>query len=262
MENYFGINYEFDYDAVLARIDRRLADGGTGYICVSDGVILNTVHRSAEYRRVVQDAMCCVCDSSYVPLYIKWIYKQERSQLSGTELMRRIVESRRYRMAFIGGSQDLLDALRPRLARLNPDVEGMHFEALPFCHVNDFDYEGIAARLNAANADVVFVSLGAPKQEIFMNRLVPHLERGVAIATGAAFKFHAGIEEKRARTGWCATTWSGPTAFSKTHGSKSRVASGFSARRPASSFTSGTPCATTATPCSRATTNEPHSYSS
>ena len=198
MENYFGINYEFDYDAVLARIDRRLADGGTGYICVSDGVILNTVHRSAEYRRVVQDAMCCVCDSSYVPLYIKWIYKQERSQLSGTELMRRIVESRRYRMAFIGGSQDLLDALRPRLARLNPDVEGMHFEALPFCHVNDFDYEGIAARLNAADADVVFVSLGAPKQEIFMNRLVPHLERGVAIATGAAFKFHAGIEEKRA----------------------------------------------------------------
>ncbi|MBQ7633951.1 MAG: WecB/TagA/CpsF family glycosyltransferase [Bacteroidaceae bacterium] len=198
MENYFGINYEFDYNTVLHRIDEQLAQGRAGYICVSDGVILNTVHRSAEYRRVVQDSMFCVCDSSYVPLYIKWIYKRERAQLSGAELTRRIVESRRYKMAFIGGSGEILTALRENLSRLNPDVEGMLFKELPFCHVADFDYEGIASEINAYGADVVFVSLGAPKQELFMHRLVPLLKGGVAIAVGAAFKFHAGIEEKRA----------------------------------------------------------------
>ncbi len=198
MENYFGINYEFDYDTVLYRIDERLKREGSGYICVSDGVILNTVHRSGEYRRVVQDSMFCVCDSSYIPLYIKWIYKNERPQLSGTELTKRIVESRRYRMAFIGGSQKVLDKLQQNLAALNPDVEGMLFMELPFCHVADFDYEGIADRLNADKPDVIFVSLGAPKQELFMNCLAPYMHRGVLIAVGAAFKFHAGIEERRA----------------------------------------------------------------
>ena len=198
MENYFGINYEFDYDTVLKRIDTLLEQNGSGYICVSDGVILNTVHRSAEYRRVVQDAMFCVCDSSYVPLYIKWIYKKQRPQLSGTELTRRIVESRRYRMAFIGGSSEVLNALKPRLTEMNPDVENMLFMELPFCHVNEFNYKGIAEQLNEYQPDVIFVSLGAPKQEIFMNYLKPHLKRGVIIAVGAAFKFHAGIEERRA----------------------------------------------------------------
>ncbi|MBR1838759.1 MAG: WecB/TagA/CpsF family glycosyltransferase [Bacteroidaceae bacterium] len=198
MENYFGINYEFEYDVVLDRIDERLACNRPGYICVSDGVILNTVHRSAAYRQVVQDSMFCVCDSSYVPLYIKWIYKKEHQQLSGTELTRLIVESQRYKMAFIGGDQNILTALQAQLTKLNPAVSDMLFMELPFCHVADFDYTDIAARLNAYSPDIIFVSLGAPKQEIFMHYLLPHLERGVAIAVGAAFKFHAGIEERRA----------------------------------------------------------------
>lgn len=200
MEHYFGINYEFDYDTVLRRIDNRLEQGESGYICVSDGVILNTVHRSAEYRRVVQEAMFCVCDSSYVPLYIKWIYKEQHPQLSGSELTKRIVESQRYKMAFIGGDKQILDALKRRLSDSNPAVSEMLFMELPFCHVADFDYESIAAQLNEYLPDVIFVSLGAPKQEIFMNYLKPHLKRGVAIAVGAAFKFHAGIKERRAPT--------------------------------------------------------------
>lgn len=198
MENYFGINYEFDYDAVFQRIDDQLKSQCPGYICVTDGVILNTVHRSAAYRRVVQDSMFCVCDSSYVPLYIKWIYKKQRPQLSGTELTKLIVESRRYRMAFIGGNREILEALKPRLATMNPEVADMLFMELPFCHVADFDYESIGEKLNAYKPDIIFISLGAPKQEIFMNYLQPHLRQGVQIAVGAAFKFHAGIKEKRA----------------------------------------------------------------
>lgn len=47
-------------------------------------------------------------------------------------------------------------------------------------------------------ADIIWVALGAPKQEQFMARLNPHLKRGVQIAVGAAFKFYSGTEEKRA----------------------------------------------------------------
>ena len=46
--------------------------------------------------------------------------------------------------------------------------------------------------------DIIWVALGAPKQEIFMSKLKPFLKRGVMIAVGAAFKFYSGLEEKRA----------------------------------------------------------------
>jgi N-acetylglucosaminyldiphosphoundecaprenol N-acetyl-beta-D-mannosaminyltransferase len=71
----------------------------------------------------------------------------------------------------------------------------MKFIELPFCKVEDFDYPAIAEIVNKDGADIVWVSLGAPKQEMFMNRLLPHLDRGVIIAVGAAFNFFSGLAD-------------------------------------------------------------------
>ena len=74
----------------------------------------------------------------------------------------------------------------------------MTFYELPFCSVEEFDYPAIAEMVKKARADIIWVALGAPKQEIFMSRLKPYLDRGVMIAVGAAFKFFSGVEAKRA----------------------------------------------------------------
>ena len=68
----------------------------------------------------------------------------------------------------------------------------MPFVELPFCPVEEFDYSAIAARLNDSGADIIWVALGAPKQEQFMQRLLPHLSHGVMIGVGAVFNFYSG----------------------------------------------------------------------
>ena len=198
MDTYFNIRYEFDRGAVHSAIARQIASGQADYICVADGVILNTVNRDEAYRRVVDGGMFAICDSSYVPLYLRLLYGRRYHQYCGSDIFRDLVSQRRYRMAFLGTDQATLDALREQLARLNPDVGQMLFYELPFCAVDDFDYPAIARMLAADGADIVWVALGAPKQEIFMARLKPHLEHGVMIAVGAAFKFFSGQGERRA----------------------------------------------------------------
>ena len=47
-------------------------------------------------------------------------------------------------------------------------------------------------------ADIIWIALGAPKQEMFMSKLKPYLKRGVMIAVGAAFKFYSDTDERRA----------------------------------------------------------------
>lgn len=42
----------------------------------------------------------------------------------------------------------------------------MTFLELPFRKVEEFDYEGIAKTIEADGADIIWVALGAPKQEI------------------------------------------------------------------------------------------------
>lgn len=198
MRKHFNINYEFDRSRVHESISERLTLDGSDYICVADGVILNIANRNREYLDVVNGGMFAICDSSYVPLYIRWIYGKQYEQYCGSQIFEDVVRSRKYRMIFLGTHQRILDALQHNLEEWNPDVHDMTFHELPFCEIEDFDYPAIARIIEEDKADIVWVALGAPKQEYFMARLKPYLHHGVMIAVGAAFKFFSGLAEKRA----------------------------------------------------------------
>jgi N-acetylglucosaminyldiphosphoundecaprenol N-acetyl-beta-D-mannosaminyltransferase len=198
MPTYFQIHYEFDRARVHQAIADRVERPGADYICVADGVILNNANRKPSYLDVINDGMFSICDSSYVPLYLRWIYGVRYQQYSGSQIFEDVVKSRRYRMMFLGTSEKVLAGLKETLTVWNPDVADMQFVELPFRKVEAFAYEDIARMIEADGADIIWVALGAPKQEYFMHYLKPHLKHGVMIAVGAAFKFYSGTEEKRA----------------------------------------------------------------
>lgn len=198
METYFNIRYELNKEAVHQAISTQIQQQKPDYICVADGVILTTANRNPDYLKVINEGMFSICDSSYVPLYLKWIYGIKRQQYCGSEIFLDIVKQQKYRMFFMGTSQKVLSALQQNLLAYNPQIAGMTFYELPYCTVDGFDYPDIARRVEADGADIIWVALGAPKQEIFMNRLKPYLQHGVMIAVGAAFKFYSGQDEKRA----------------------------------------------------------------
>lgn len=198
MEKYFNIRYEFDRDAVDRAIDERLTSPGADYICVADGVVAENVQRMPEYEAVVNGGMFSICDSGYVPLYLKLIYGIDRGQYCGHELFTHIVNKKKYRMMFLGTSDKVLSPLKKRLVEVDSRIASMQFEALPFAEAEHFDFERIAEKINADKPDIIWVSLGAPKQEKFMHYLKPYINHGILISVGAVFKFVSGIDERRA----------------------------------------------------------------
>ena len=195
MEKYFDIRYEFDVPTIHQTIDEHIANGKAGYICVADGNILTMVHNDESYHKVIDDSIFSICDSSWVPKFVKWIYGHNRNHYCGSDIFIDIIRARKHRMIFLGTKQNVLDALQQNLAKENPDVADMTFKELPFCTVDQFDYRGIAKMIEQDGADIIWVALGAPKQEIFMNRLQQHLNQGVQIAIGAAFNFYSGLSD-------------------------------------------------------------------
>ena len=205
VETYFNVRYEFDKIEVERQIDNTLANNCHGYIVVADGVVLNIAQREKRYRRILEESMFAICDSSWVPLYVKLIYGHHREQYCGAMIFQNLVSRKcndghsKYRMAFLGTNESTLQALKRNIAQtMNDDVFDMLFYELPYCNVEEFDYPSIANMLEKYRADIVWIALGAPKQEIFMNLLDKHMNRGVQIAVGAVFKFFSGCEEARA----------------------------------------------------------------
>lgn len=198
MEKYFNIRYEFDKAVVQERVAQKMAEQGAGYICVADANILQQVHNDLDYREVVDGSMFSICDSSWVPIFVNRIYGIKHEHYCGSMIFKDIIEMKRYRQFFMGTSNKTLQALKRNLTEMDPAIKDMTFYELPYCKVEDFDYPSIAEMVNRDNPDIIWVALGAPKQEIFMSKLNPYLKRGVQIAVGAAFKFYSGLEEKRA----------------------------------------------------------------
>jgi len=67
---FFNIKYEFDKQDIL----QALENVQKGYICVADGVVMSTANRDNNYLNAVNGGLFSICDSSWVPLYIKAIY--------------------------------------------------------------------------------------------------------------------------------------------------------------------------------------------
>ena len=199
MNYYFNINYELSIPEVHKRIEEQLRKNKAGYICVADGNILQMVHKDAEYRAIVNGSMFSICDSSWVPIYLRWIYGMKVEQYCGSQIFENILKMKKFQMLFMGASQEMLDALKANITeKYDARIARMTFVELPFKSVDEFDYKKIAERVNRDNPDIIWMALGAPKQEIFASRLTPHLNRGVVIPVGAVFKFYSGVGEKRA----------------------------------------------------------------
>jgi len=202
MENYFGINYAFDKHYVHSKLDEMVLSSQKGYVCVADGVTLAMSSKNPELKNVLADSILTICDSGWVPLYLKVIYGIKREQYSGSDFLEYIASKENYRLMFLGSDIKTLDALKKKLSQKNEKIASMTFDSLPFCDVSNFDYKEIASMIKVGNPDIVLISLGMPKQEFFMHNLIPFLEKGILIGVGAAFKFHSGLSKQKRAPNW------------------------------------------------------------
>lgn len=195
MKEYFGINFEFDHDKVDEIIDRHIRENKPGYVCSLDGNNFSTAQRFPEHMTVVNSSIVNNCDSTWLPRILNWIYGTNFKNYCGADLFLKYIKKRKYKQFYLGASRKVLDGLKTEMTKLDPAIANMRFEELPFRKVEDFDYEGIAAMINEDAPDIIWVSLGAPKQEQFMYRLQPYLKRGIMFGYGAIFNFYSGLED-------------------------------------------------------------------
>ena len=97
-----------------------------------------------------------------------------------------------WRHYFYGSTAHTLALLQERMHARFPAATIVGACAPPFRALNADEEHADAERINASGADIVWVGLGAPKQELWVQRMAPLLRAPVLVAIGAAFDFHAG----------------------------------------------------------------------
>lgn len=118
------------------------------------------------------------------------IYGTNYSAFNGPELFEYNIE-RPYKHVLVGNTQKKVDQIKAKVAEKGLNLDLTHVD-VPFVSVDQFDYPAIARQINELKPDIVWVSLGAPKQETFISNIFPYIEQGVLFGIGAAFNFYTG----------------------------------------------------------------------
>ena len=186
----FNIKLEFDHEALRQAIEQCVAEKGKGYVCVVDGTVLRMAQEDLDYRQIVCNALTNTCDGSSLAMMCNRIYHTNYTAYPGPIIFKHYIEQS-YKHLIIGNTEEAVKKVRATAKEKGIDCD-LHHVDVPFKKVEEFDYDGIAQQVNAIGADMIWVSLGAPKQERFMARLLPKIKSGVMFGIGAAVGYYIG----------------------------------------------------------------------
>jgi N-acetylglucosaminyldiphosphoundecaprenol N-acetyl-beta-D-mannosaminyltransferase len=186
-----------DYERALDWIDAAVAAGARAYVCVAAVHTVMESREDAELRAAVDGAAFTVPDGQPLAWALRALGHEIDGRVYGPELMaracQRAARSGQRHYLYGGRDGDALARLRARLEERHPGLRIAGGHAPPFRELSEPELDAIAAEINAAQPDVVWVGIGVPKQEKWMAAMRSRLEAPVLIGVGAAFDFHAGL---------------------------------------------------------------------
>lgn len=155
-----------------------------------------TAQRDAAVRSALEDAWMAFPDGAPVAWLERKTGAHDSERIAGANLMTRVLDLGReagLRHYLFGSTAEVLAALSDRLAQQFAGAKVVGSESPPFRPVESLEP---SQDLAAAQPDVVWCSLGAPKQELWMNRFADSVKPAVVVAVGAAFDFLAGTKPR------------------------------------------------------------------
>jgi N-acetylglucosaminyldiphosphoundecaprenol N-acetyl-beta-D-mannosaminyltransferase len=163
-------------------------------ICICSAHSVVTAARDSDFGRVVASADLATPDGAPVAWMMRRLGAHGQRRIDGSGVMWRACARATeigQPIYLYGSAPETLDALVARLAATFPALRIVGAESPPFRLLTADEDADVVARINDSGAQLVFVSLGCPAQEYWMDS---HRDRvhAVMVGVGAAFDYHAG----------------------------------------------------------------------
>jgi len=185
-------------DALMPRLDAMAATGGFHYVCFCEAHLCVRAAREPEVANALERASLVLPDGVSMVL---------GARLAGLRLPRRLtgpavlLEYCRHGVAlgkrhfFYGGAEGVADTLATRLKTMIPSLQVAGTFSPPFREMTAQEEALVKRTIEASRSDVLWVGLGAPKQELWMAAHVGRLRVPLMMGVGAAFDFHSGLRK-------------------------------------------------------------------
>jgi N-acetylglucosaminyldiphosphoundecaprenol N-acetyl-beta-D-mannosaminyltransferase len=185
-----------DLQAAVRELGRWIDEGAHHYVCVTGVHSVMESQADPELRAIHNGSGLTVPDGMPMVWAGHWAGFKDMSRVPGPDLMPAAFAAGvapGWKHFLYGGAEGVTELLAARLAERVPGAEIVGTYCPPFRALTETEEDEVVAMLNESGADIVWVGLGAPKQERWMHRMMPRLTAHAVLGVGAAFDFNAGL---------------------------------------------------------------------
>jgi N-acetylglucosaminyldiphosphoundecaprenol N-acetyl-beta-D-mannosaminyltransferase len=194
--NVLGVQVDaFNMESALAAIERHLLSGRKGYVCAVGVHGILEALKNVELERTYSESTINIPDGAPSVWVGRLQGFRRMDHVTGPALMRELFAQATFSSCshfFYGGKPGVAQELAERMRRWYPWTRIVGTYTPPFRDLNEQEKRELVAEINAFQPDIIWVGIGAPRQELWMHRMLPLLDTKLMFGVGAAFDFHTG----------------------------------------------------------------------
>lgn len=198
--NVLGVRFDnVTPEEAVTRGAELMSQPGFHYVVTPNPEFVLAAEKDPEFRAVLNGADLVIPDGIGVVYSAKLLGTPLKSRVPGIEFSAGMLAH----MDKVGGRVFLLGA-KPGVAELAAANIAKDYPNLTICGTHDGYFkedEPVVQAVKAAQADLLFVCLGAPRQEKFMAKYGPDMGVKLAMGLGGSLDVYAGVVE-RAPQSW------------------------------------------------------------
>jgi N-acetylglucosaminyldiphosphoundecaprenol N-acetyl-beta-D-mannosaminyltransferase len=153
-----------------------------------------TAFKNPEYAKICRSSWIFFPDGQSIILASFLIGAKLPERIAGPDVMMKILEEcerNRLKVFLLGCDEQFLVKLKSNLSRSFPTAIAGGYSP-PFGVWSEEENNKIVSKINDSNADILFMGISLPKQDIWVFEHKDKLRTKIAIGFGAAFDFHSG----------------------------------------------------------------------
>ena len=195
---YNILEIDFDlitYQGVIEMIERWRANGESHYVTFTNPYCVSLCHLNPQMYKATRFAGMTLPDGIGIILAAKLLGYPHYGRVTGPDMTLKLCDEGRkhgYRHYFYGGGPGIAEQLAERLSIQYPGLQVAGTYCPPFRPLTEQEDKDIVEKINSTNPDIVWIGLGAPKQEKWMAEHIGRIRATAMLGVGAAFDFHSG----------------------------------------------------------------------
>lgn len=181
-------------ESALAFVAENMDSLRGEYVCASNVHTTVMARGDAHYLEVQSESVMSLPDGKPLSVVGRKKAPYPMEKVTGTHFMQNIFTDSRFagkKHYFYGTGNEDLERMIAKVREDYPEMMICGYEPSIFRELSDVEVEELAQRINDAQADFIWVAIGAPRQEILMHRLKGKVN-GLMTGVGGAFNILAG----------------------------------------------------------------------